>query len=234
MKLSSYLTRSSFRTTSLTIFVPIFFAYTAIAAGKSICPPANWTESSLSDLRPDYSVPLPPIIRRLDNDNDYQIQAGELNCPYTGVTGIEVDQNTCKKLATEDDITVERFLFLNPEIDPDCGNIQPRTEYCTEGFIEPLRAWDGLCGPKHNNATCVGMDYGQCCNSETWKCGDSEEDCARGTCYEGTCAGDRVYSTDGTCGPKFGSRLCAGKWGDYCNLNGNCGTGASFCGEDVC
>lgn len=39
--------------------------------------------------------------------------------------------------------------------------------------IEPLRAENGRCGPPHKNATCVGSDMGQCCNSETWTCGDS-------------------------------------------------------------
>ncbi|KAH9219719.1 hypothetical protein DL95DRAFT_291091, partial [Leptodontidium sp. 2 PMI_412] len=235
MKLSSDLSPSSFTTTSLTIFVLFVFAYTAIAADNPLCQPANWTESSVSGLRQDASISQPlrePINSKFDDD-DYQIQPGEINCRYTSITGSQVNYYTCQQLAIEDDITVEMFFFLNPEIHPDCGNIQPRTEYCVEGFIEPLRATDGLCGPKHNNATCVGMDA-QCCNSETWKCGNSTEDCAPGTCYEGDCIGDKVYSTDGTCGPQFGNRLCAGKWGDCCNMSGKCGTGASFCGKEVC
>ncbi len=64
-------------------------------------------------------------------------------------------------------------------------------------------------------------------------CHDSD-DCAAGTCYEGACAGDKVYSTDGTCGLDHGNRLCAGKWGDCCNLDGACGTGDDFCGTSVC
>jgi hypothetical protein len=39
--------------------------------------------------------------------------------------------------------------------------------------LEPLRAYDGLCGPHHAGATCIGTDK-QCCNSKTWECGDSE------------------------------------------------------------
>ena len=62
----------------------------------------------------------------------------------------------------------------------------------------------------------------------------ARKDCEDGTCYEGLCAGDRVYSTDGTCGYDYGDRLCAGKWGDCCNRHGRCGTGDSFCGESVC
>lgn len=99
--------------------------------------------------------------------------------------------------------------------------------------IEPLRSPDGLCGPPNNDATCLGT-ANQCCNSETWTCGSSADDCAAGTCYEGACAGNAVYSTDGTCGTTHGNRLCAGKWGDCCHLNGTCGTGDAFCGTSVC
>ncbi|KAH8743726.1 hypothetical protein F5882DRAFT_498637, partial [Hyaloscypha sp. PMI_1271] len=111
--------------------------------------------------------------------------------------------------------------------------IQPNTPYCVSGFIEPLRSASGLCGPKNNNATCLGTDF-QCCNSQTWTCGNSTQDCAAGTCYEGACPGDIVWSTDGTRGDQFGGRLCAGIWGDCCNFDGKCGTGAAFCGTDSC
>lgn len=43
-----------------------------------------------------------------------------------------------------------------------------------------------------------------------------------------------MYSTDGTCGLNHGLRLCAGKWGDCCNLDGVCGTGDDFCATSVC
>lgn len=119
--------------------------------------------------------------------------------------------------------------------------------------IEPLRATDGLCGPKHNNATCLGTDK-QCCNANTFTCGSTEyvylrlyiidgccslivpssADCAPGTCFEGACDGDTVYSTDGTCGVAHGGRLCAGKWGICCNMSGACGNGTAFCGVGSC
>jgi hypothetical protein len=43
-----------------------------------------------------------------------------------------------------------------------------------------------------------------------------------------------VFSTDGTCGAQHGRRRCAGKWGDCCHRNGTCGSGAGFCGTDLC
>jgi hypothetical protein len=60
------------------------------------------------------------------------------------------------------------------------------------------------------------------------------QDCAPGTCYEGTCLGDKMYSTDGSCGDQYGGRICAGIWGDCCNFNGTCGTGTAFCAMDSC
>lgn len=60
------------------------------------------------------------------------------------------------------------------------------------------------------------------------------EDCAAGTCYEGACVGDKVWSTDGTCGHQNGFRLCTGKWGDCCSKDGKCGTGEGFCGSGRC
>lgn len=99
--------------------------------------------------------------------------------------------------------------------------------------IEPVRAFDGQCGPPNNNATCLGTDK-QCCNSQTWTCGDSTVDCAPGTCYEGACDGDLIYSTDGTCGQDHGLRSCAGRWGDCCSIGGQCGTGPAYCGLFTC
>ncbi|GJC85400.1 putative glucan endo-1,3-beta-glucosidase ARB_02077 [Colletotrichum liriopes] len=60
------------------------------------------------------------------------------------------------------------------------------------------------------------------------------EDCADGTCYEGACAGDAVFTTNGKCGSQHGYKQCAGVWGDCCNAIGECGTGADYCGYGVC
>lgn len=100
--------------------------------------------------------------------------------------------------------------------------------------IEPLRAYDGNCGPQYKNATCIGVDFGQCCNSETWRCGETEHDCSIGVCYEGLCPGHKVYTTDGNCGESHSYSLCGGKWGDCCSLESRCGTGPEFCGQGKC
>ncbi|OBT74629.1 hypothetical protein VF21_06412 [Pseudogymnoascus sp. 05NY08] len=161
------------------------------------------------------------------------VTAGQVNCRYSGTTDSEVNYYTCTSLAKFYGISNKVFFTLNPELALDCSNIKPNTPYCVSGFIEPLRSTSGKCGPKNNNATCLGTDF-QCCNSQTWTCGNSTQDCAAGTCYEGACPGDTVYSTDGTCGDAFGGRMCAGTWGDCCNFSGKCGTGAAFCAADKC
>ncbi|KAK1703501.1 hypothetical protein BDP67DRAFT_549741 [Colletotrichum lupini] len=175
--------------------------------GKS-CQPYTW--DSLSQMR----------IAAADDDSGPTegtliiVNPGEVNCRYWTDTPKDVSYYTCSELAQRYDMPSDLFFTLNPSLDRDCGNIKPQTEYCVSGFIEPIRA--------------------QCCNSETWTCGDSTEDCAPGTCYEGDCVGDTVYSTDGTCGQDYGFRVCAGRWGSCCSLDGRCGTGDAFCGLFAC
>ncbi|KAI8964535.1 carbohydrate-binding module family 50 [Daldinia sp. FL1419] len=211
----------------LTLFLSSSSA-TSISTGE--CSPVTWqgTESATTWTGP----PKPKHTRGVVHTSP--IKPGEINCRYWGSTYDDSGKDTCMELAKRYRITIKKFFMLNPELDRDCGNVRPYTDYCVAGFIEPLRAEDGFCGPPHKNATCIGMRHGQCCNSETWTCGSTNEDCALGTCYEGVCWGDKVYSTDGTCGRQYGNRICAGKQGDCCSIDGKCGTGPEFCGESVC
>lgn len=60
------------------------------------------------------------------------------------------------------------------------------------------------------------------------------EDCSDGICYEGSCPGHTVYTTDGKCGKDYGYSICTGKWGECCSIDGNCGSGEAFCGLGNC
>lgn len=62
----------------------------------------------------------------------------------------------------------------------------------------------------------------------------NREDCSNGICYGGNCFGDSIYTTNGECGSQHGYKLCAGKWGDCCNMDGKCGIGEAFCGAGNC
>ncbi|KAF2820550.1 hypothetical protein CC86DRAFT_459542 [Ophiobolus disseminans] len=161
------------------------------------------------------------------------IISGQIICRYTLTSPDEVNSNTCTELANKYEITIEKFFFYNPDLDRDCKNIEPNTEYCVAGFIDQLLAKNGLCGPPHNNATCKGTRK-QCCNSETWTCGDTFDDCREGTCYEGSCHGADEYAIDGKCGRQHGGLKCGGKWGSCCNNDGVCGNGSGFCGLGKC
>ncbi|KAK3314008.1 hypothetical protein B0H66DRAFT_567588 [Apodospora peruviana] len=216
-----------------------FITTTLPPAATGACKPVTWenkndngaatpTTTSVAP-RPTHTYAVP---WKLGSD----VQEGEIFCRYHAKTYEDVGPNECARLADRYGLSLDKFYFLNPTlVAPDCGGIRPWTSYCVRGFIEPVRAYDGWCGPDHRDATCIGMDRGQCCNSETWRCGDrNDEDCAPGICYEGVCWGHKVYTTDGTCGEQNGGRQCAGKWGDCCSKDGRCGTGDEFCAEAKC
>ncbi|OIW32726.1 hypothetical protein CONLIGDRAFT_276828 [Coniochaeta ligniaria NRRL 30616] len=201
--------------------------WTSSTVASNECKPHRWSYDTNGDMVPVFAA-VPSAM-----PSQAAIQPGEINCRLNFATSVAVNSRTCTELADNFGTRRELFFVLNPALEPDCSNIQPLTEYCVIGFIEPLRAWDGLCGPPHGGATCLGTDA-QCCNAETFTCGDTDEDCADGTCYEGDCLGDIQYGTDGTCGYQHGDRICAGKWGNCCSMDGECGTGPAFCGTTTC
>ncbi|KAH8904975.1 hypothetical protein BR93DRAFT_882330, partial [Coniochaeta sp. PMI_546] len=202
------------------------------SAPANDCAPTTWgSPPALRDATAT-AVAVVPIMPSMAG-NATKLQPGNINCSFYERTYDDAHYYSCKEMAGKSDLSIAQFLFLNPILLPDCLNIEKNALYCITGFVEPLRSTDGFCGPQHINATCLGTDA-QCCNAETFTCGDTKEDCARRTCYEGACLGDRVYSIVGTCGSLHGDRLCVGKWGNCCSLEGRCGTGPDYCGQKVC
>ncbi|KAH7024401.1 uncharacterized protein B0I36DRAFT_294999 [Microdochium trichocladiopsis] len=201
-----------------------------------VCKPVTWLPDGASEAAPssDNSTTTIPRYPALDLITTGELKPGEIRCRYATETRKDVNRWTCAWLAERYHITLDFFFTLNPSLGRDCSNIRPETAYCVKGFIEPLRSPDGRCGPLHNNATCTGTTHGLCCNVDTWTCGSEPADCDDGTCYEGACLGDKVYSTDGTCGLEHGGRQCAGRWGDCCRRDGQCGTGEDFCAAGRC
>lgn len=156
---------------------------------------STFTISTSLDATPTANATVPVDISPLITTGN--ITAGQVNCRYAGSTeDMDINYYTCTALAIQYGISVENFFLLNPELQPDCGNIQPNTDYCVQGckmdrylfdlyfsgmkkltfdplpVIEPLRATAGLCGPPNNNATCLGTEF-QCCNGNTFTCGNS-------------------------------------------------------------
>lgn len=113
----------------------IFFLVlvTATAAEETgICKPSTW---SATDLGIPKSTPA--VWKRnkksLSVANIGKPQTGQINCRYPGGTYDDVDSSTCAQLANKYQITLEKLFMLNPELDPNCGNIEPRTDYCVAG-----------------------------------------------------------------------------------------------------
>ncbi|KAF6803402.1 hypothetical protein CSOJ01_10923 [Colletotrichum sojae] len=169
------------------------------------CQPYTWGD------KPDLgSMPSPrPEVTRSVQERD-KVLPGDVVCRAWGETDEEVNRHTCTELADFNWMDVGKFFKLIPVLKTDCSNIQTNTEYCTDGWIEPAPDKNNRCGPLFGNASCACSDN-PCCNSETWTCGATVQDCADGNCYEGFCAGDAVYTT-----------------------NGKCGSGPDFCGSDKC
>ncbi|KAF2276515.1 uncharacterized protein EI97DRAFT_377374 [Westerdykella ornata] len=101
-----------------------------------------------------------------------EVVPGEVVCRYNATTGPEVNYYTCTLLSLKYQLTVDKFFELNPSVDRDCEGIKPNTDYCVRGWIQQPISQDGLCGPLHGNTTCLDT-VKPCCNSETWKCGDT-------------------------------------------------------------
>jgi hypothetical protein len=101
----------------------------------------------------------------------YPVSA-EIHCRYNATAPEKVTYYTCTGLATKYSISAEKFFILNPLIDPDCTSIQAGESYCVAGSVIPTTA-DGTC-KSESYVFCLGYSGGQCCNSETWKCGNTK------------------------------------------------------------
>jgi hypothetical protein len=61
------------------------------------------------------------------------VEAGEVNCRYTGQIRDEAGAAACQELCKKYDITLAKFLTLNPGLKNNCGNVESYSEYCVAG-----------------------------------------------------------------------------------------------------
>ncbi|KAG6001335.1 hypothetical protein E4U21_004433 [Claviceps maximensis] len=179
--------------TGLYVCLLLFTVFLCFASANDECQPWTWGANL-----PGAVLKLLSLSGKEDDGNGPGPKPGEVNCRAYFPSPAIVNYYTCTQLSQANQITTDKFFMLNRDIKKDCSNIQPNTRYCIRGcmftnatpryillqikrrlthisskpVIEPLRAYDGLCGPNHNNATCYGTSK-PCCNSKTWKCGDS-------------------------------------------------------------
>jgi hypothetical protein len=111
-------------------FALLLFSPLSVAL-EDDCPPATWTQEGLAqpaEATPTIQYKLSASVAKIGN-----VSTGEVNCRYWGTTYEDVNCHTCCKLASFYGITVDKFFILNPDVDPDCGNIQQYTKYCVAG-----------------------------------------------------------------------------------------------------
>ncbi|KAH9863552.1 hypothetical protein J1614_009484, partial [Plenodomus biglobosus] len=99
------------------------------------------------------------------------VTPGEVVCRYTASTSDTVNYYICQELSDRYGISVNEFFTLNPTVKTACDNVKVHTEYCVRGYVQKAISSDGFCGPSHADTTCLDTDK-QCCNSDTWKCGN--------------------------------------------------------------
>lgn len=184
------------------LFAFALFSILSLAIAANHCQPVTWPNIQYSErisVQREDSADYPGSNATVEYHSIIStgnVTVGEINCRYSALTGNDVNYYTCTQLADKYDISNEAFFKINPKLLPDCSNIQPDTLYCVRGckfgltrqlhqtlvsllmscfatVVEPLRSKDGFCGPHHDNATCLGTAK-QCCNAETWTCGDLE------------------------------------------------------------
>lgn len=68
------------------------------------------------------------------------VSTGDVVCRAYGETGQDVNYYTCTEMAKFWWIDVDFFFTLNPTLNKDCGNIQPNTQYCTDGCQSTSRS----------------------------------------------------------------------------------------------
>lgn len=69
------------------------------------------------------------------------VQPGDIRCRFPADTYKEVNYYTCTSMALKYGITIKKFFELNPQLNPDCSNIQPRSVYCVDGCKFPRSVW---------------------------------------------------------------------------------------------
>jgi hypothetical protein len=143
--------------------------------------------------------------------------------------------DTCNSINLRFGINFETLRSLNPELNKDCTNLWLNYAVCVAPVSPAPLSGDGTCGSAHGHATCEGTSFGLCCSTSGY-CGSSHDYCGPGNCASGNCTGDSTgVTTDGTCGPNYGSTTCDNpSFGPCCSTSGYCGSSKDYCGAGNC
>lgn len=130
----------------LSLFL-LLHLFTAIARADE-CQPSTWALAARHAAPTARAVASKGAsVALVGSDNG--TAPGQVNCRYWTTTGADVNYYTCTQLADKYEIAVETFFALNPDVDAQCGNIQPNTQYCVDGckyflcsFLVEWALWD--------------------------------------------------------------------------------------------
>lgn len=105
----------------------------SLLASTGKCKPHTWANPTTPG-QPAVTFSRPcPTHTMIHGIRGGDTQPGEINCRYESDTEEEVGPETCQEIADHYQISLEKFLFLNPSMDRDCRNILPCATYCTDG-----------------------------------------------------------------------------------------------------
>lgn len=111
-----------------TLLVLLFLSWAR--AQDDECKPGRWSVKREGGIDIITWLPRDPMEGR---EIQREIQPGEINCRLEADEEEEVNYNTCENIADRYDMEVKEFFFLNPDLKPDCSNIEPNTRYCVRG-----------------------------------------------------------------------------------------------------
>lgn len=116
----------------LLLFFTFFSLFPFFVIAGNDCPPATWqsgpVRSAATTRTPAVTFKASASVANLGN-----AEPGQVNCRYSANTKNDVNCCTCAQLAKRYGITLEVFFMLNPDVNPDCGNIEQNTKYCVAG-----------------------------------------------------------------------------------------------------
>lgn len=132
---------------SLSLLLPLFLPFLPVAEADG-CQAATWSKvrnkardvaTGAASLSPtatdlaaaaDFQVPVPardPFVVRRD---PLTIHPGDFICRLWIETGEDVNYWTCSDMAARFQLTKAEFFDMNPNLLPDCSNIEPRVTRC--------------------------------------------------------------------------------------------------------
>jgi hypothetical protein len=117
-------------------FFSSFFSLFHFTTAANDCRLVTWTKDGAVKARDATAFPptaTPGIASNSSNIVVLVVSPGEVNCRNWADTEDKVNYYTCTELSDRFHITTDLFFILNPQIEKDCSNIQPRTEYCVAG-----------------------------------------------------------------------------------------------------